>query len=76
MPRSFEFNTGRKYCRDGQPITVTADETDRDLFKFMDHGRGIIGWVCVPRGAEMGDAELAQEVLGRYDHGNYRLTRD
>lgn len=74
--RIIEFNTGRLYCVDGQPITVEQDATDRDLFKFTDHARGIIGWVCVPRAEDMHDATLQHEVMGRYNTGNYRLTRD
>lgn len=63
MPKTIEFNTGRKYTTEGQFIKATLH--DDGIVTFMDHSRGIDGQF------QMNNPKLFCEtiVLSKYDHG-------
>jgi len=68
--KTIEFNTGRKYTREGQVVRATLHEDG--VITFMDHSRLIDG--------EFGPITPAQEltqnlVMAMYDNGTYRATK-
>lgn len=68
MPRTIEFNTGRKYTRDGQIIRATLH--DDGVVTFYDQSRMIDGQFECEDAAHFTKAL----VLDMYDHGHYRST--
>lgn len=69
MPKTIEFNTGRKYTAEGQVIKATIH--DDGMVTFMDHSRGIDGefQAIAP---EVFDKV---EVMSAYDGGFYKSTQ-
>jgi len=68
--KTIEFNTGRKYTREGQVVRATLH--DDGVITFMDHSRMIDG--------EFGPITPAQEltqalVMAMYDNGTYKATK-
>ena len=68
MPRTIEFNTGRKYTRDGQIIRATLH--DDNVVTFYDQSRMIDGEFTV-----QDPNHFTQNlVLRMYDHNAYKST--
>lgn len=68
--KTIEFNTGRKYTREGQVIRATLHADG--VITFFDHSRLIDG--------EFGPITPAKEltqnlVMTMYDNGHWRSTR-
>ena len=60
------FNTGRFYGPEGQPITAIYFENER-VIAFADHGRDMTGLL---RNVEA-DQLNQKTIMTRYDHNDY-----
>jgi len=78
VTRQFTYNTGRKYSRDGQPISVLVNSDGRAA--FTDHARmitGITNGIVIHKGEQRpSEYKIAQRVQSLYDDGHYTAVWD
>jgi hypothetical protein len=69
MPKTIEFNTGRKYTSQGQIIKATLH--DDGVVTFFDRSRGIDGQFILGQHCSFGETE----VMHWYDSGMARSSK-
>lgn len=68
-PIRHEWNTGRLYGANGQPMIA---EVTPDGVHFYDMARGIYGTVTLPAYSTLSDTHsVRSHVMGRYDRNEY-----